>query len=99
MYSIRDCSKTTQLYIHKPGQFYTRELVRKMTHETRSSNVLYKYKYTYRLAVKEIRNINHKYRPCYGGHNYDDYVLKVIEVECFNCLQTSAHSLFLKFLE
>ena len=71
-YTFHAGCQLTSLYLHKPKQFYTSSLLTRQPH---TGNVMLNKKYL--LTIKEIRNIKHRYRPCYDGEDYDDYTLKV----------------------
>ena len=61
--------------MHKLGQFYTRKLLAKRVRHCYQNFGLKRYK----LSMVEVRNVNHRDRPCQHEDDYDDYVLKVQE--------------------
>ena len=58
-----------KMYLHKSQQFYADDLL--------SNPIKTNFHATYSLSFEEIRNINHKDRPCYDKENFDDYLLEV----------------------
>ena len=71
MYRFRAGCKHTRLYMYMSNHFYLRNLHPKVIYSISIR------KSTYMLSIKEIRNLNHKDRPCYEGDDYDNYILKV----------------------